>query len=156
MMVDEENTPPEPLRGMELGPRGTQVRTPVWHKEVHLEEDQIYWRINRNPSIWSWRMMILTFSLILNGMMRGGCGCIALSKGIVEWTHLMRMFVPSININQMSNWSMGYERMWAITFLKTNARRFGGIWGGGPREFNHGHMLMWLCQMVCMPRSFWG
>ena len=26
---------------------------------------------------------------------------------------------------------------------------FGGIYGGGgPREFDGGHMLMWLCQMV--------
>ena len=38
----------------------------------------------------------------------------------------MRMFILSVNSTECPNISMGY----------------------GQREFDHGHMLMWLCQMV--------
>ena len=49
--------------------------------------------------------------------------------------------------NKCPNKGMTYERRWAIRYLETGAKRHGNFWGR-PKQFDHGHFLMWLCQMV--------
>ena len=67
----------------------------------------------------------------------------------VEWTHLMRMFILSVNINRMSKQKYG---LWKEASHNIFGDRCKEVWeyigGGGPREFDCGHMLMWLYQML--------
>lgn len=52
MMVDEENTQPKPPCGGEWGSKGTLVRTPERHREVHREEEEwMHQGVDHNPSI---------------------------------------------------------------------------------------------------------
>lgn len=66
----------------------------------------------------------------------------------VKWTHLMRMFVPSVNVEQMSEQKRG---LWKAGSQKIFGNRCNKVWDyiwGGPKEFDRGHMFMWLCKMI--------
>ena len=61
----------------------------------------------------------------------------------------MRMSVPSVNVDEMSKHNYG---LWKEVSHKIFGDQYhevwGYIWGGGPKEFDHVDMLMWLCQMM--------
>lgn len=54
----------------------------------------------------------------------------------VEWTHMMRMFIPSVNVNQMSKYKYG--------LCKEVSHKIFGNWCKDIWEY----IFMWLCQML--------
>ena len=136
-MADEENTPKASVEQV-IGFRGRGLRYGVQGRQ-HQDLDH-------NPSIWRWRR-IPTFSMIPDGMMRGVWGCMALFEGM--WSgHIWWGCSFQENFNRMSKQQYG---LWKEVSQKIFEDQCKEVWEyiwGGPREFDCGHMLMWLCQMV--------
>lgn len=105
-MVDEENTLLEPPRGRDSSSRETLIRSLRSTLGSTLGRRQLMHRgVDHSQSIWRW-LGIPIFLLILVDKMKGACGHIALSGGM-WWSHMMRMFIPSSNVIQMSKQTYG-------------------------------------------------
>ena len=61
----------------------------------------------------------------------------------VEWIHLMGMFIPSANVNQLPK---NKYMLWKEVGHKIFGDRSKEVWKG-PREFDHGHIHMYFCQI---------
>lgn len=148
-MAEEDNTPPVPPLGGDSGsgggtPQSTPGSTPggtPGRRRPNAPRGRpqpINLDVARDPNIlanpgWQNERGLWMYSTV---------------RRYVEWTHLMRMFVPSANVERMSKQRYG---LWKEVCHKIFGDRCKEVWDflwGEPREFERGHMVMWLCQMV--------
>jgi len=147
-MADEENLPPEPPRDGDLDtggtPQSTQGSTPGSTggrrrgNAPRGRPQPINLEVARDPNIlanpgWQNERGTWMYSTV---------------RRYVEWTHLTRMFVPSANAERMSKQRYGIWREVSHQIFGERCKEVWDFLWGAPREFDRGHMLMWLCQMV--------
>src|SRR5665213_3516984 len=147
-MADEENLPPEPPRDGDLDtggtPQSTQGSTPGSTggrrrgNAPRSRPQPINLEVARDPNIlanpgWQNERGTWMYSTV---------------RRYVEWTHLTRMFVPSANDERMSKQRYGIWREVSHQIFGERCKEVWDFLWGAPREFDCGHMLMWLCQMV--------
>ena len=153
-MADEENIPPEPPRGGDSGsggpPQGTPGSTPgstPGRRRPNAPRGRpqhINLEVAQNPYVlanqgWESERGLWMYSTV---------------RKYVEWTHLIRMFVPTANVQRMSKQRYGIWREVSHRIFGERCKEVQDFLWGGP-----GILIVGICPCGCArwctPRSFW-